>query len=174
MKGSIGAVIVVVVVAILFFVVGHHHGLSKRHARRLQGEIRAEVRPSPIHGVGVFAIMDIPAGEILFRGVESDTIPLDDDDLEDTLSEEQHRVFSKLSDYRNGKAWTTRNFNLLPITSFFNHAPSPESNITWHAPANAWRVTKDIKENEEMLWDYRESNNEDDYVYLLNVGSSNI
>lgn len=105
----------------------------------------------------------------MFEGVESDTIPLDDEDLDETLTEEQHRVFSKLSDYRDGKAWTTRNFNLLPITSFFNHAPSPESNITWYNRGNAWKTTRDIKQGEEIFWDYRESNNEDDYVYLLNV-----
>jgi hypothetical protein len=108
-------------------------------------------------------------GEVLFKGVESDNIPLDDDDLDEVLTEEQHRVFSKLSDYRDGKAWTTKNFNILPITSFFNHAPSPMSNVTWDDHGNVWRSTRDIQRGEEMLWDYRESNNEDDYVYLLDV-----
>ena len=152
-------ILLIIFIFILLFLNKKTYKTDINHIKRLKNEIKAEVRPSKIHGVGVFAIENIPNNTILFSNVENDTIKLDYDDLESNLSKNQYKLFAKLSDYRSNKYWTTNNFNLLPITSFFNHS-SDNPNITWNEKTNEWITIKNIQKNEEFLWNYNESNDE--------------
>lgn len=155
-------VLIVILLVILFilylcpnFVKESFKSSNKKIINRLKNEIKAEVRPSKIQGVGVFAITDIPKNKVIFKNVDKDFITIKKKKL-DKLTPEQRRVFTKLSDCQNNKFYTSKNFNILPITSFLNHSDEP--NIMLKEESDEWISTKNIKKDDEILWDYTQTN----------------
>lgn len=130
----------------------------------LKKNLVADVKPSKIHGVGLFAIIDIPAGTHLFTDVEvkdENTIDIKEDNLE-VLNESQIHYINKITD--TGDSEDTINIanprissiNLVPITTYINHSTTP--NIKWSAQHHSWITILPILKNDEILSDYSYTN----------------
>ena len=111
------------------------------------------IKPSPLHGIGVFAIRDIPKGtkNIFSQGVgewikltlaEVESLPKHTRDLVENhcLFDEQ---FYFVPDY---------GFKLVDLVIYLNHSDTP--NIISINEGEYFETITDIKEGEELLVDY--------------------
>ena len=123
----------------------------------LKDNILANVRPSKIHGVGLFALNDLNVGDNLYSGhsENEDIIEVEEDELKELLNEEQYKYIcnmSNSSDNENITLIPDSHVNMVPISKFMNHSYNP--NMEWNNKIHAWIVIKDIKKDEEMFHDY--------------------
>ncbi len=111
------------------------------------------IKPSPLHGIGVFAIRDIPKGtrNIFSQGVgewikltiaEVEALPKHSKDLV-----ENHCLFDEevyyVPDY---------GFKLVDLVIYLNHADTP--NVVSINDGEFFEAIIDIKAGEELLVDY--------------------
>jgi len=111
------------------------------------------IKPSPLHGIGVFAIRDIPKGtkNIFSQGVgewikvskqEVDALPQHSKDLIENhcLFDEDHYF---IPDY---------GFKLVDLVIYLNHSESP--NVISLNEGEEFEALRDIASGEELLVDY--------------------
>ncbi len=111
------------------------------------------IKPSPLHGIGVFAIRDIPKGtkNIFSQGVgewikvskeEVDALPQHSKDLIENhcLFDEDHYF---IPDY---------GFKLVDLVIYLNHSESP--NVISLNEGEQFEALRDIATGEELLVDY--------------------
>lgn len=108
--------------------------------------------PSPSHGVGVFAVSDIPVNTDPFPGCWNGryhSIP--DEDIRE-LKEGVQEMVRAYCVFRDG-AWCVPQigFNRLDISFFINHSDSP--NVATD-DGERFRALRDIKKGEELYVDY--------------------
>jgi SET domain-containing protein len=111
------------------------------------------IQPSPLHGIGVFAIRDIPKGtsNIFSKGVgdwikvskeEVDALPQHSKDLI-----ENHCLFDEdfyfIPDY---------GFKLVDLVIYLNHSETP--NVISLNDGEEFEAIRDIANGEELLVDY--------------------
>ena len=111
------------------------------------------IKPSPLHGIGVFAIRDIPKGtsNIFSKGVgdwikvskeEVDALPQHSKDLI-----ENHCLFDEdfyfIPDY---------GFKLVDLVIYLNHSETP--NVISLNDGEEFEAIRDIANGEELLIDY--------------------
>jgi SET domain-containing protein len=111
------------------------------------------IKPSPLHGIGVFAIRDIPKGtkNIFSKGVgdwikvskeEVDALPQHSKDLI-----ENHCLFDEdfyfIPDY---------GFKLVDLVIYLNHSETP--NVISLNDGEQFEAIRDIANGEELLVDY--------------------
>jgi SET domain-containing protein len=111
------------------------------------------IKPSPLHGIGVFAIRDIPKGtkNIFSKGVgdwikvskeEVDALPQHSKDLI-----ENHCLFDEdfyfIPDY---------GFKLVDLVIYLNHSETP--NVISLNDGEEFEAIRDISNGEELLVDY--------------------
>ena len=111
------------------------------------------IKPSPLHGIGVFAIRDIPKGtkNIFSKGVgdwikvskeEVDALPQHSKDLIENhcLFDEDHYF---IPDY---------GFKLVDLVIYLNHSETP--NVISLNEGEEFEAIRDIASGEELLVDY--------------------
>ena len=111
------------------------------------------IKPSPLHGIGVFAIRDIPKGtsNIFSKGVgdwikvskeEVDALPQHSKDLVENhcLFDEDHYF---IPDY---------GFKLVDLVIYLNHSETP--NVISLNDGEEFEAIRDIAIGEELLVDY--------------------
>lgn len=111
------------------------------------------IKPSPLHGIGVFAIRDIPKGtkNIFSKGVgdwikvskeEVDALPQHSKDLIENhcLFDEDHYF---IPDY---------GFKLVDLVIYLNHSETP--NVISLNEGEEFEAIRDIANGEELLVDY--------------------
>lgn len=122
--------------------------------RELSQETYATLKPSAIHGIGVFAICDIPKGcrSIFSRGV-GEWIKVSISDIEklpehSRLLVETYCLYDKdhyyIPDY---------GFKVMDIINYLNHSPTP--NIISVNDGEEFEALIDIPSGTELLLDYR-------------------
>ncbi len=110
--------------------------------------VYTRLRPSKIHGVGVFAIRPIPKGTLLFSSdeeicwIEGKEIAK----LPKTLRE----LYEDFCIIKDGRYGCPRNFNDLTMGWYLNDSTTP--NIVVDEDYNLWAV-RDIAEGEELTID---------------------
>jgi len=119
----------------------------------LHNDTYVMIKPSPLHGIGVFAIRDIPKGtrDIFSQGVgewiklsivEVEALPKHSRDLV-----ENHCLFDEdfyyVPDY---------GFKLVDLVIYLNHAETP--NVVSVNEGEFFEAIVDIKAGEELLVDY--------------------
>ena len=120
---------------------------------QLQQETYVMIKPSPLHGIGVFAIRDIPKGTknifsegfgewIKISKLEVDALPKHAKDLI-----ENHCLFDDADYYV-----PEYGFKLLDLVIYLNHSDQP--NIISLNEGAYFQAIRDIKEGEELLVDY--------------------
>jgi SET domain-containing protein len=121
--------------------------------KELSGSTYVMIKPSPLHGIGVFAIRDIPKGtkNIFSQGVgewikvskqEVDALPQHSKDLIENhcLFDEDHFF---VPDY---------GFKLVDLVIYLNHSESP--NVISLNEGEQFEALRDIATGEELLVDY--------------------
>ena len=121
--------------------------------KELSGSTYVMINPSPLHGIGVFAIRDIPKGtkNIFSQGVgewikvskqEVDALPQHSKDLIENhcLFDEDHYF---IPDY---------GFKLVDLVIYLNHSESP--NVISLNEGEQFEALRDIATGEELLVDY--------------------
>jgi len=127
---------------------------NPKHAMPHEG-VYARLKPSNIHGVGVFAICDIPKGTYLFSEDESELIWTTKKALKlDEMPKEIRQLYDQFCLIKD-KGVTygcPRNFNLMTIAWYLNHSKTPnvgsDKDYTFYA-------LRDIKKDEELTADYQ-------------------
>jgi len=119
----------------------------------LQQDTYVMIKPSPLHGIGVFAIRDIPKGtrDLFSQGVgewikltiaEVEALPKHSRDLVENhcLFDEDHYY---VPDY---------GFKLVDLVVYLNHSDTP--NVISINEGEYFEATRDIAAGEELLLDY--------------------
>ena len=121
--------------------------------KELSASTYVMIKPSPLHGIGVFAIRDIPKGtkNIFSKGVgdwikvskqEVDALPQHSKDLIENhcLFDEDHYF---IPDY---------GFKLVDLVIYLNHSETP--NVISLNEGEQFEAIRDIAAGEELLVDY--------------------
>lgn len=133
---------------------------------QLDANIKCKVAPSSIHGVGLFAVCDIDEGEDILKDTNSRYLFISEKDIEDGLDSEKILEVNKLANFEDGGYWIHEDWNVVPLSCFLNH--SIDSNVT-SVPGGQnkynFRARRDIKKDEELLWNYYESGRANNIYY---------
>lgn len=120
-------------------------------SEKLNKEVWATIKQSDIHGIGVFAIRDIPKGtNITTNTLETENIdlflPITEDDFKDIIPEIQDIILDRML-YKEDQFQFVINPNAeVMLQSFMNHSDNPNTD---------GKVTlRDIKKGEELTEDY--------------------
>ena len=128
---------------------------------RLNHEVRCTLKPSPIHGVGVFTLRDIKKGQHLYVRPKSlltrewFTVPYS------RFGEIESKVRQIIINIWGGvmEGSSFQHPNEVWLVSFMNHSDTPNS--------NGETALRDIAEGEEVTEDYRVlPNAKDIYPFL--------
>lgn len=116
--------------------------------------VYARIQPSKLHGVGVFAIRDIPKGTKLFPDDNADLVWRKRDALKlDDLPKEIRNLYDQFCLIKDkGKTYgCPKSFNLMTIAWYLNHSKEPnvgcDKNYRFFA-------LKSIRKGEELTADY--------------------
>lgn len=103
------------------------------------------------HGVGVFAIRDIPEGLRLFKGDAGTIIRVPISDVEQLADSELRRMYFDFCPTTKGAFVAPADFNQLTMSWYMNHSPRP--NV--HTNENLqFAAARPITAGEELTIDY--------------------
>jgi hypothetical protein len=117
--------------------------------------VYVRLAPSPLQGIGVFAIRAIAKGTNIFA---NDRTPIDWVDAAEVeareLSEEEKKLYDDFAIARDGKLGVPRNFNLLTTGWYLNEpAEGEEPNVAMNADDD-FIALRDIVAGEELTTRY--------------------
>ncbi len=118
----------------------------------LSSEVYCRLRPSGSHGVGVFAVRDIPAGTDPFPGAfDGEYVELSDEDLKE-IPDGVVAMIKAYCVFEDG-VWLVpeTGLNKIDVSFFLNHSKNP--NVRTHDGATFF-TTRNISNGEELLVDY--------------------
>jgi len=117
-----------------------------------------EARPSPIHGLGIFAKTDIPAGTIWWRGSDTNLLHIHRTQYEtliaSTPSPVSRGLIENVHTYCYYSAERDALLLILDNARYTNHSPRPNSEILREPGAIGSVTIRDIRAGEEILEDY--------------------
>jgi len=109
------------------------------------------LKPSKLHGVGVFAIKNIKKGTEIFYGDDEDIVWIRRSKV-GALPREIRRLYDDFCILKADKYGCPRNFNLMTIAWYLNHSTHPNVRCDRNYRFIARR---DIRKGEELTVDYR-------------------
>jgi uncharacterized protein len=112
--------------------------------------VYTRLRPSRIHGLGVFAIRDIPKGTYIFSDDES-IVWVDKKNVE-TLPKALKDVYEDFAVIKGDKYGCPESFDKLTTSWYLNHSDQP--NVAADDDYKFYAL-RDIKTGEELTVDYR-------------------
>lgn len=112
--------------------------------------VKIKLAPSPIHGVGVFALRDIKKDEKLYADVIPNAFDLPYSKLKQLKPYIADIILGHWPQIINGSHFL---YPVTKMTAFLNHSENPNYD------ASKDIVLRDIKEGEEITEDYRTLNN---------------
>jgi SET domain-containing protein len=113
--------------------------------------VYARIGPSRIHGVGVLAIRDIPAGTRLFRG-EEERVAWVRWDVVRRLPRHLRQLYVDFGMLWDDSFGVPRTFNMLSVGWYLNHSERP--NVV-AGDDGRFRTLRRIRKGEELTADYR-------------------
>jgi len=125
--------------------------------KELSGNTWVMLKPSPVEGIGVFALQDIPKG---CRDMFSKPDPAE---AWITVSKEEVEVLPQHAQFLVGNYCLfdadhyfipARGFKQMDLSLFLNHSPAP--NIISINDGDYFEAIRDIKKDEELFVDYGE------------------
>lgn len=120
-------------IAIILFVLCAVDGASLRsEIRKLVGDspsaahagVYTKLQKSDHHGVGVFAVLDIPEGTNVFAGDTNKVREIDKNDLT-YVQPEIRKLYEDFCVWKDGKIRGPSNFNNLTVGWYLNHSDTP-------------------------------------------------
>jgi SET domain-containing protein len=121
--------------------------------KELQQETYVALRPSAVHGIGVFAIRDIPRGcRNLFSQNHGNWIELPIADVE-KLPEHSRTLVETYCLYDDENYFVPDyGFKLMDLVNYLNHSPSP--NVVSVNDGEYFEAVKDIPAGTELFINY--------------------
>lgn len=123
--------------------------MNKDQISILNSTVKCTLRPSPLHGIGVFAIRDIKKGEKLYCHSMERKLLKDDNNLAGIRPEVRELILQRWPMIYKGSAFLSPNDDARLI-SFMNDG-GKDSNYAIRTDT----ATKDIGKGEEVLEDYK-------------------
>jgi hypothetical protein len=123
--------------------------------------VYTRLKPSPLHGVGVFAIRDIPNGQYIFEPDDDETVSVLAEETE-VLGPTLRQLYEDFCVLKGKSYECPSNFNKLTLSWYLNTSKDPnvaaDLSLKFHA-------IRDIRAGEELTADYsayseNESNDE--------------
>ena len=113
--------------------------------------VYTRLKPSDIHGVGVFAILDIPKDTYIFNGDNSKMVWVDKSVI-DKQDEEIIKLYDDFCIIKGNKYYCIDSFNNLNVGWYLNESKDDpnvgcDDNYEFYA-------LRDIKKGEELTMDY--------------------
>jgi hypothetical protein len=102
------------------------------------------------HGVGVFAIRDIPEGTNVFAGDDNAMREIDKNDFAD-VQPEIKKLYEDFCVWKDGKVKGPSNFNNLTVGWYLNYSDTPNVRCDEHFD---FITTREITKGEELTADY--------------------
>lgn len=116
------------------------------------------IKPSGKHGVGVFAIKDIPAGQDPFktaRPVQEHVVTLNERDVRN-LDRPVRRMLHDFCHTKGDYDVPAGGLNTLDVSFYLNHSSRPNLDIVLgRSKYLEFRANRVIKAGEELLIDYK-------------------
>lgn len=116
----------------------------------LNSAIKVKLAPSKIHGVGVFAIKDIPKGTRLFANMAPKVFHIPYGSINKLFPEVREQILERWANIVNGSSFAWPD---TKIDAFMNH----QDDYNYDSVLDC--VIKDVKKGEEITEDYREIKN---------------
>lgn len=127
-------------------------------------KVYARLKPSEIHGVGVFAIRSIPKNTSIFCDEAEQNMEdlwVDKKDIE-KLDPEIKKLYEDFCVIENGK-YSCPNFDLLTVGWYVNHSSDP--NVKQNE-SGSFITLRNIKKGEEITADYKTYSDEPEREWL--------
>jgi SET domain-containing protein len=112
--------------------------------------VYTRLKPSKIHGVGVFAIRDIPKGRYVFTDDDEPIVWIEKQSIE-SLPEELKQFYKDFAIIKGGKYGCPKSFDALTTAWYLNHSDIPNVAVDKEYRFYALR---DIKAGEELTTNY--------------------
>ena len=123
----------------------------------LEANVFCRLRPSKVHGVGIFAIRDIPKGADPFKNLlRYPFVAVDADDIykNPKIDPEVKKLVDDMYSVEDGKLYLYGNgLNAIDISFFLNHSETP--NIIAVDEGESFVAARNIKKGEELFSDHR-------------------
>ena len=107
---------------------------------------------SNIHGVGVFAIADIPKDTDPFKHDYNEYKKYKADDLMKGISPEHKKLYDDFCVFDGPIVWVPKSFNSISVGWYLNNSKTP--NMRAHPDGEYFFAIRDIKKGEELTVDY--------------------
>lgn len=120
-------------------------------AKRPHDDVYARIGPSGIHGVGVLAIRDIPAGTLVFRG-ESERVAWVSRAAVRRLPPAIRALYEDFGMVAGDQIGVPPTLNMLSVGWYVNHADAPNLEA---GEDGRFRALRRIRRGEELTADYR-------------------
>jgi SET domain-containing protein len=119
----------------------------------LQQETYVALKPSPVHGIGVFAICDIPKGcRTIFSKAVGEWINLSFAEVEQLPAHSRTLIETYCLYDETHYFVPDYGFKLMDLVLYLNHSAEP--NIMSINDGEQFEALRDIKEGEELLVNY--------------------
>lgn len=135
---------------------GSVSSIGKKLIKDLERNIYCRLQPSKVHGIGVFAVRDIPKGRELFKcslDYQLTPVPADLIFKNPKIHPAVKQLVDDVSPMHGGKLYLYRaGLNAIDISFFLNHAKKP--NVATKKNSGSFFAGRNIKKGEELLADY--------------------
>ena len=121
-------------------------------ARTPHADTFTRLRASPRHGVGVFAIRDIPENFLLFQGDDLGVCNVPEAEVVKIGDPAIRQLYADFCPLIDGHFIAPLNFNCLTQAWYVNHSETP--NVRMNSSLEFWSLSP-IANGEELTFDYR-------------------
>jgi SET domain-containing protein len=120
---------------------------------QLQHQTFITLKPSPTHGIGVFALVDIPKGtKNLFSNDTSEWIHLTTEEVESLPVQSKSLIENFCLYDADGYFVPEYGFKMMDLVVYLNHSDTP--NVVSVNDGEYFETIKEIKVGEELFIDY--------------------
>jgi len=113
------------------------------------------LQTSTVHGIGVFALCDIPRGQSkIFSQDQSQWIPVSKEEVAELPQHVQERIENHCLFDESHYFIPEYGFNMIDPVIYLNHSETP--NVKSIDEGNDFEALRDIKAGEELFVDYGE------------------
>jgi SET domain-containing protein len=121
--------------------------------KQLQSQTYVMIKPSPLHGIGVFAIRDISKGtKDIFSEGFGDWIKVSKDEVDALPSHSRELIENHCLFDEDSYFIPEYGFKLVDLVIYLNHSETP--NVLSLNDGEQFEALVDIKAGEELLVDY--------------------
>jgi len=120
----------------------------------LQNGLFIRIKKSGVHGVGLFAVRDIPKGTNPFQSLlKTEYIEFTQEELENALPKNTYEMIDAYSARDENFIYIpTHGFNPIDLPYLINHSDEP--NVATDVEGEHFVTLRDIKEGEELFSDF--------------------